>query len=98
MSDEDSTAAPQSDHGGITINPGPYEYLRLPMSTTGWICPVCNRGNSPWIGQCPCVPLAATSDTEVELDVPFAVTNAVSPVEAEFGMGPDWSRIEGGPL
>jgi hypothetical protein len=24
---------------------------------TGWVCPVCGRGNSPFSGSCPCTPM-----------------------------------------
>ena len=29
----------------------------IPLTPTGWICPVCGRGCSPWESTCPCRPI-----------------------------------------
>ena len=29
----------------------------LKVGMSGWVCPVCGRGNSPFVGTCPCKPI-----------------------------------------
>lgn len=39
--------------GAVTEAPSKSETIN-PPKMTGWICPVCGRGLSPWISACPC--------------------------------------------
>lgn len=29
----------------------------------GWTCPVCGKGNAPWMSQCPCDPYGSSTTT-----------------------------------
>jgi len=31
-----------------------------PFVNYGWKCPVCGRGNAPWLSTCPCTPHTPT--------------------------------------
>jgi hypothetical protein len=37
---------------------------------TGWICPVCGRGNSPFSSSCPCVPFPGFQITCGDINQP----------------------------
>lgn len=35
----------------------------MPVGMQGWICPVCGKGNSPFVKQCDCQPYQVTYTT-----------------------------------
>ena len=44
--------------GGYTLPPAPqfWPTIPRPQGETGWRCPNCGAGNSPFVTQCPCAP------------------------------------------
>lgn len=50
-----STGEPLIDEQTTAIEPQPSIPYSAPAS--GWICPVCGRGNAPFVAYCPCRPM-----------------------------------------
>ena len=58
-----------------------------PITTYGWVCPVCGKVNAPWASQCTCngklqAPYGPTCNTGTSSVSPI-LTNSITPKECQ---------------